>query len=131
MLKPNIFSYKSIYLRGMKKKYAIINLLLMITVLVSMLFQSLHSYEHLAAHFSKEECHQKHDFSKSQITHQHNYFDKCFVCDFTLNQFNYSESQSFSFIRIIAVSERITHYTSRNTPYFLGSLYSLRGPPTA
>lgn len=130
MLKPNILFYKGIYLQSMKKKFALINLLLMITVLLSMLFQSLHSYEHLTAHFSNEKCHQKHDFSKPQITHQHNYFDKCFVCDFTLSHFDDPGLQSFSFPKVVVISEQVTIYTSQSNTYFIGSLYNLRGPPT-
>ena len=114
----------------MKKKYVLINLLLMITVLLSMLFQSLHSYEHLAEHLSNEKCHQKHDFSKPQITHQHNYSDTCFACDFTLSDFDYSGLQSFSFPKVVAIPEQVTVYTSKTNTYFVGSLYNLRGPPS-
>jgi phosphopantetheinyl transferase (holo-ACP synthase) len=41
------------------------------TVLFSILFQSLHTYEHFAKQFAEKECHQKEYYGEPEITHQH------------------------------------------------------------
>jgi len=119
-----------LHLHGMKKKQVIINLFLMMAVLFAMLFQSFHSYEHLAKQLSQKQCQHKYDLSKTEFTHHHNNFDHCFVCEFT-------------FVNFIS-PERISYYSYPNhgkIPYFYavqdaiisfsGSLFALRGPPVS
>ncbi|MEZ7499660.1 hypothetical protein QO200_13040 [Flavobacterium sp. Arc3] len=112
----------------MKKKQLVISLSLSLTVLFSILFQSLHTYEHFVKQFSETECHHKYSNGEPEITHQHHNFDDCKVCHFTFGSyvspdvFVYSLQSNFE-----------------NTPYFFekvktfisfpGSLYSPRGPP--
>lgn len=111
----------------MKKKLILINLVLMIAVLFSILFQSIDSYGHLAKERFEKKCYHKHN-SNSEITHQHHHFDHCFVCEFALSAFTSTDFFSFEF-----------HFPSVETHYlfgskkpiisFPGSLYALRGPP--
>ncbi|RTY93894.1 hypothetical protein [Flavobacterium sp. GT3R68] len=112
----------------MKKKLIIVNLSLMTAVLFAILFQSMHSYEHLAKQFTEKQCHHQYNSTKTEFTHHHTEFDHCFVCEFTLSSF--IAPDTFCFKPTFAPSE---------IPYFLatpeivipfsGSRYTLRGPP--
>lgn len=112
----------------MKKKLIIVNLSLMTAVLFAILFQSFHSYEHLAKQFAEKQCHHHYNVTKTEFTHHHTEFDHCFVCEFTLSSFVAPDTFSFHTICV-----------QREIPYFLpspeavisfsGSLYALRGPP--
>lgn len=113
----------------MKKKFAIINSLLAIAVLFSILFQSVHSYEHLSKQFSDKKCYHKYNSSK-EITHQHHNYDTCFVCNFTLGNFISSEITSFQ-SKTNTLSIGYTYFKSKEiTSYFKGSLFALRAPPS-
>lgn len=104
------------------------NLVFAIAVLFSILFQSLHSFEHLEKEFSEKQCHHQYH-SPSEITHQHHNFDHCFVCEFTFASFIAPETYSYpshSVLRTIPY-----FFTATETPEsFSGCSYSLRGPPT-
>ncbi len=112
----------------MKSRFAIINFALSVAVLFSILFQSVHSYEHLAKQISEKECLHEYKSSK-EITHQHEAFENCFVCTFTLSSFiaqdfiapEFKRTADDRIIPVIALSAVST--------FFKGSLFSLRGPP--
>ncbi len=100
----------------------------MFTVLFSMLFQSIHSYEHLAKQLSEKKCHHKY-VSNQEITHQHHYLDHCYVCNFTLSNFISSDFSSFEFKKT-NISLGNSFFQSREiTQFFKGSLFALRAPP--
>ena len=111
----------------MKKKKLIINLSLAIAVLFSMLFQSYHSYEHLAKQLSQKECHHKYN-SSSEITHQHHNLEHCYVCEFSFG--SYISPDTFSY-QLNADYLEIPYFLTVNEAVipFSGSLYSHRGPP--
>lgn len=112
----------------MKKKLVIINYFLMLTVLFAMLFQSVHSYEHLAKQLSEKKCYHKYNSSK-EITHQHHSFENCFVCNFTLSNFISSDVSHFEFKKI-TIPSGYSFFKSREiTQFFKGSLFALRAPP--
>ncbi len=110
----------------MKKKIAIVNLYLMMAVLFTILFQSLHTYRHLVVdYFDKTEvCHHAHD----GFSHQHT-DDDCSVCDFHF----------WFYIKPDVLTHRFD-FPIKPVPYlvqeqaqistFSGSLFSYRGPPT-
>ncbi|NDP27196.1 MAG: hypothetical protein GZ087_07195 [Flavobacterium sp.] len=112
----------------MKKKFVLLNYFLMVAVLFSMLFQSVHSYEHLAKQLSEKKCHHE-SSSKHQITHQHHKFDHCFVCDFTLSNFISSDISYFEFKKIIIPTGSSSFKSREITQFFKGSLFALRAPP--
>jgi hypothetical protein len=112
----------------MKKKFVIINSLLAIVVLFSILFQSVHSYEHLVKQISEKHCHHK-PTSSSQITHQHHSFDHCFVCNYTLDSFISSNISSFQCIKKPISTGYSFVYSKEITNFFRGSLFALRAPP--
>ncbi len=100
----------------------------MAAVLFSILFQSFHSYEHLAKQLSEKQCHHKYNQGKTEFTHHHAEFDHCFACEFTLS--NFISPDSFSFKTQISNQEIPYFFIVNQTPEsFSGSCYSLRGPP--
>lgn len=112
----------------MKKRIGILNFLLAFAVLFAMLFQSAHTYQHLAQQLSEKKCHHSHT-SKHEITHQHHNLEHCFVCDFKISSFTYSEIASYEFQDTI-INSRYTFFKSREiTEFFKGSLFALRAPP--
>jgi hypothetical protein len=78
-----VLFYIFLHLHRMKK--LIISLSLAVTVLFSILFQSLHTYGHFVKAFFQTECHHKHNGTTAQITHKH--FDTCKVCHFTFGSY--------------------------------------------
>jgi hypothetical protein len=114
----------------MKKKQLIISISLALTVLFSILFQSIHSFEHIAKQLSEKQCHHSYNDPNGEITHQHDNYDLCYVCHFAFGSYLVPEEFSFQF------------YTfTREIPYFFSipekifsfseSAYLLRGPPIA
>lgn len=59
--------------------------------------QGLHSWHHLEHFFHEKNCHHSFKTAKHQITHQHEKFEKCTVCHFSLDSFvNQVSFYSFS-----------------------------------
>jgi hypothetical protein len=112
----------------MKKRLVILNSLLALAVLFSILFQSMHSYEHVAKQLSEKKCLHKYTSSK-EITHQHHNFDNCFVCHFTLSNFISSDVSQFKFKKITIPSRYSLFNSKEITQFFKGSLFALRAPP--
>lgn len=100
----------------------------MVVVLFTMLVQSLHTLGHLHELFSEKECHHKYS-GKTEVSHQHHPFDKCFVCEFTLAGYTFSEFQAF---QTIAENNFTTSFPAHPEDVYLifdGSQIALRGPP--
>jgi hypothetical protein len=112
----------------MKKKFVIVNYFLAVAVLFSILFQFVHSYEHLAKQLSEKDCHHKYT-SSQEIMHQHHGFDHCFVCHFSVSSFVASEISSFEFQKITIPSGYSFFKSKEITQFFSGSLFALRAPP--
>ncbi|MBW1657340.1 hypothetical protein GSY47_18295 [Flavobacterium quisquiliarum] len=112
----------------MKKKQLILSLSFAVTILFSILFQSIHSYEHIVKQLSEKQCHHNYNDPNGEITHQHHDYDVCFVCHFAFESFVIPQDFSFQF-----------HSFDRETPYFFPvsekifsvsiTSYFLRGPP--
>lgn len=112
----------------MKKRLVIVNVFLALAVLFAMLFQSVHSYEHLAQQLSEKKCHHQYS-SKHEITHQHHNLEHCYVCDFKMSQFVGEPIFIFKSQNPI-IHSGYTFFKSRTiTEFFKGSLFVLRGPP--
>jgi hypothetical protein len=112
----------------MKNKFVTVNSFLVLAVLLSMLFQYVHTYEHLVQQLSKKECHHKYT-SSHEITHQHHDLEHCFVCHFSVSNFLSSEIYRFEFQKI-TIPSRYSFFKSREiTQFFKGSLFALRAPP--
>lgn len=113
----------------MKKGFVILNLFLMFAVLSSMLFQYVHSYEHLAKQLSEKKCVHKYN-SSQEITHQHHNYDNCFVCNFTVSTYISSDISHFEFKKINILSGYSLFKSREITQFFKGSLFALRAPPS-
>jgi hypothetical protein len=112
----------------MKKKQLIISLSLALTLLFSILFQCIHTYEHFVKQFSQTECHHKQNGTTAQITHKHHSFDTCKVCHFTFGSYVAPKVLAYTLISNYKVAPYF-YKTARAIVSFSGSLYSLRGPP--
>ncbi|MFT7335511.1 MAG: hypothetical protein ACI9M1_001424 [Porticoccaceae bacterium] len=112
----------------MKKKFSILNLVLTIAVLFSMLTQSVHSYEHVLKEFSEKKCYHKLT-SGTEITHQHNKFHSCYLCNFSISSFLSTDAYSSELSNLILKSGSSLAISKETTPFFKGSLFALRGPP--
>jgi hypothetical protein len=114
----------------MKKKQLILSLSFAVTILVSILFQSIHSYEHIVKQLSEKQCHHDYNDPSGEITHQHHNYDLCFVCNFAFESFVVPQDFSFHF-----------YYFNSDIPYFFPlsekifsistTPYLLRGPPAS
>ncbi len=113
----------------MKSEYAIINFYLAIVVLFVMLFQSVHSYEHILKQLTEEKCQETHDYSVTHFQHKHSTFDHCFSCEFTLSTFTLFDLKNFEFIKFNTFFKNPFFYLNTNNSFFKGISYSLRGPP--
>ena len=112
----------------MMKKYALVNVGLMLSVLFTMLIQSLHSFEHLHQLFQEKECH--HTYSQNtEISHQHHPFDQCTVCEFTLGAFIPTSEFAYKTIEKTPTPPYFSLETQDHISCFKGSLFALRGPP--
>jgi hypothetical protein len=112
----------------MKKKQLIISLSLAVAVLFSILFQSLHDYEHFVKLLSQTECHHKYNVTNTEITHQHHKYEQCVVCHLSFGSYISPEIVTYKF----QSDYKLIPYfftTSEKVIPFTGSLYSLRGPP--
>jgi hypothetical protein len=108
----------------MKKKYALLNLGLMLAVLFAVCYQSLHAYSHsLNNDFDYD-----HSKSNKNLVHKISEKEGCSVCDFTFASFLSPEVSSFEFISLYQ-NVRYLFSIPENVMAFSGSLYSLRGPP--
>jgi hypothetical protein len=118
-----------LHLLQMKKKQITISLSLAVTVLFSILLQSLHTYGHFVKQFSQTECHHKYNLTGAEILHSHHHsFDDCKVCNFTFGSYispvEFAYKLNENFINLPCLVETGERFLS-----FSGSLYSHRGPP--
>jgi len=114
----------------MKKRQLIKSVSLALMVVFSILFQSLHSYEHIVNQLSEKQCHHDYNDPNGEITHQHHDYDTCFVCHFAFGSYIVPDEVAFQF-----------HYLNTEIPYFFTlseklfsvseSVCLLRGPPAA
>lgn len=114
----------------MKKKQLILSVSFALTILFSILFQSIHSYEHIVKQLSEKQCHHDYSDPSGEITHQHHNYDLCYVCHFAFGSYIVPQEISFEF-----------HTFNKEIPYFFTlsekiysfseSAYLLRGPPQA
>jgi len=113
-----------------KKKFLIINLLMSLTVLFAMLFQTIHSYEHVYKQLTEKPCEHKYSAHKNQITHTHSVDNNCPVCHFTFSTFISNSFHTFSFHKQEVSTLTVFFYSKKTSIYFKGSLFALRAPPT-
>ncbi|OXA90430.1 hypothetical protein [Flavobacterium hercynium] len=114
----------------MKKKFIIINLLLSLTVLLSMLFQTIHSYEHIFQQITEKTCEHKYTGNQKEITHSHSVDNNnCPICHFTFSTFISNSFYAVTFHKATVVTATTFFYAKTSSTFFKGSLFALRAPP--
>jgi len=101
----------------------------MLTVLFSILFQSVHSYEHILHQETTFVSHSDNDGSTKVQTLDHDH-EKCFVCEFTLSSFIATEFTTFQPQISYRAFAQISFPANKVPSFFSGTLLSLRGPPS-
>ena len=113
----------------MKKKVIIINFLMSLMVLYAMLFQTVHSYEHLLTQLTEKHCKHHTSANQKEITHSHSVDTKCHICHFSFSTFIPNSFQSLSFEKVQIETSEVFLYTKSVSTFFKGSLFALRAPP--
>nr|WP_294773718.1 hypothetical protein [uncultured Flavobacterium sp.] len=114
----------------MKRKLLLTNALMGLMILFAILFQSFHSFEHLAKQFSEKKCHHVHHDHKTELTHGHDGLEKCFVCEFAFSSYTPTPVKSFEFTKTAVVTSYSFCYSKEIIQKFRGSLFALRAPPS-
>ena len=113
----------------MKKYLSHISLSIIVAVLSSILFQSVHTFEHILAEFSEHKCEHLYDTGHDQITHEHHDFDHCFSCDFHFS--NYVKTDILSVpLYFTTTYSSYSGLVAEQVSSYSGIHYLLRGPPT-
>ena len=120
----------SLHLQSMKNKISIISLSFAIIVMSAILLQSFHSFHHLEQFVTEKHCHHKYALNKTEIGHQHEGFDHCFVCEFALSNYTPTHFYSFDFRKTEVSTSYTFCYSKEITQSFRGALFALRAPPT-
>ncbi|WP_073414917.1 hypothetical protein [Flavobacterium defluvii] len=113
----------------MKKKIVVVNFFMSFTVLFAMLFQTVHSYEHILKQASEIHCEHKYTAGQKQITHSHSVDANCHICHFAFSTFIPNSFQAVSFHKITVETSYKFFYSKVYTAFFKGSLFALRAPP--
>ena len=101
---------------------------ILVAVLSSILFQSVHSFEHILAEFSEHKCEHLYDTGQEQITHEHHNFDHCYSCDFHFSNYIAADILSVPHHYFTSYSNYFEVAVEHPTCYS-GIHYLLRGPP--
>jgi septin family protein len=113
----------------MKKNTVFINVILTVAILFSIVFQSLHSYEHHSEQLTIKKCVHKHSNNKTQIQHSHQSIENCFTCGFTFSFSTTTVPAFFEFSQNSKVVSVLFSYFQPHFSFYKGSSFSLRGPP--
>ena len=111
----------------MKQKLQIANAFLGLMVLFSVLFQSIHTFEHVIQQFSGKIC--THKYSDDATLNHSHHWEKCSVCDFAFSPTIEIKTTIVSFENPVFNNKTLYFSTPENIPFFKGSSFSLRGPP--
>ncbi|WP_252775344.1 hypothetical protein [Flavobacterium sp. NRK F10] len=112
----------------MKKKLAILNMILMLSVLFAVSYQSLHAFSHhneVVSHCS-EHSDSTHTKFKKVISEKEN----CPVCDFKFTSFLSPEIFTYTVFSTFKISP-YSFSIKEATSFFCGSLFTHRGPPVS
>ncbi|MEG2101627.1 MAG: hypothetical protein RRY99_08960 [Flavobacterium sp.] len=113
----------------MKKKVVVVNFIISLTVLFTMLFQTIHSYEHVFKQLSEKHCDHKYTAGQNEITHSHSVDTNCPICHFAFSTFIPNTFQTLSFHKVISEIPYQFVYSQTVSTFFKGSLFALRAPP--
>lgn len=113
----------------MKKRITVINFLMSFAVLFAMLFQTVHSYEHIIKQASEKHCNHTYTAGQKEITHSHSVDSNCHICHFAFSTFIPNAFQAISFHKTtVDIFTKFFYFETIST-FFKGSLFALRAPP--
>lgn len=113
----------------MKKKFKIINLFLPLIVAFAILFPAIHSYEHIQNHNAHKCIQHQHHTAKTEFK-AHDYSnEECVICHFKFSPVTTFEFVTFQFYKNSTIIHFVHFYSKSYSPFFKGSLFSLRAPP--
>lgn len=99
-------------------------------VLAAVLLQSIHAIHHIDESFKEKKCHHIYAKNKTEITHSHNNFEHCFVCEFTFSNSVTSDFFTFQYKKSTFLTSYSCFHSKEITQFFKGSLFALRAPPS-
>ena len=114
----------------MRGKLRIVNTAMGLMILLAILFQSAHSFNHLADQLSKKHCHHKYHDHQTELHHGHDGLEKCFTCEFAFSHTTKADGNTYSFVNKSHNTKTLFGYCSESILFFNGSSFFLRGPPT-
>lgn len=100
-----------------------------VMVLSAMLFQTVHSYEHVFKQLTEKPCKHYYSANQKQITHSHSTDNNCHICHFSFSTYIPNPFQTVFFHKIQSKTVVVFQYTKSVTTFFKGSLFALRAPP--
>lgn len=100
-----------------------------IIVLSAMLFQTVHSYEHVFKELSEKPCEHHTSANQKEITHGHDVDTKCHICHFAFSTYIPNTFEAVIFQKIQSEGKSIFAFTQTSSVFFKGSLFALRAPP--
>jgi hypothetical protein len=113
----------------MKKKNLIASFLFGLIILMAIILQSAHSFNHLEKAFTTKQCLHRYATNKTVFTHPHHNNDHCIVCEFTFSTSLKSDFFTFTFKKIEIPVDYSFFFSKEITQSFRGSLFALRAPP--
>ncbi|MEN9929572.1 MAG: hypothetical protein RLZZ231_1493 [Bacteroidota bacterium] len=113
----------------MKRKSILMSLSFSGYILLAIVLQAAHSWEHLYAVFQEKHC--EHHYAKGldQINHAHTPLDHCFACDFAFTGVSESPVYSFKIVHFQDYSYSSFFYKQQTNSIFSGCLFADRAPP--
>jgi hypothetical protein len=98
-------------------------------VLFTILFQSIHSYEHHSEQITAKLSHKHLSKNKAEISKNNSIPEKCATCDFNFSSFTTTDFFVFQIHKNGTVTTFYSFLYHQQSSFFAGSLFSLRGPP--
>lgn len=130
-------SYILVYICNMQAKKNIARILLVVAIMFTIVFQFVHSYEHIVSSVEYKREHSTHaHFTEKRGDHldqltfkeAHSQLDKCFVCDTILNPAITSDILSVEFTTF-DVAKEVQDIVSLSIIPLSQVFFSLRAPP--
>ncbi|MBF4483602.1 hypothetical protein IRZ78_02110 [Flavobacterium sp. CSZ] len=114
----------------MKKNFKILNLFMPLIVVFAILFPAIHSYEHIQNHNAAHKCIQHYNYSSKTEFKVHDHSnEECAICHFKFSPVGTFSFVTFQFYKNSTIIHFVHFYSKSYSPFFKGSLFSLRAPP--
>lgn len=114
----------------MNKKSFIVSFSFAVLILLTILVQSLHSYEHFSELKTEKKCNHNHNKNVAEINDLHLKSHHCFTCEFTFSNVLKSEIFSLYLYKNLPSVHYSFSYFREITQSFRGCLFALRAPPS-